>query len=88
MPNGIKCSPQQAIKAKNEGMTAGALDITIAVPNNQYHGLFIEMKIQPNCCTPEQSEMIKNLRANGYKAEIVYTIDDGMFIVNNYLKDR
>ena len=88
VPNGIKCGKSQAVKAKAEGLTAGALDITIAVPNESYHGLFIEMKIHPNTPTPEQTDMIKNLRTNNYKAEVCYNIDDAMFITKKYLEDR
>lgn len=86
VPNGVFCSITQARKLKKEGMTNGVPDISIMYPNSIYPALFIEMKIHPRKPSPEQQAMIIELRAKGFMAEVCYTIDEAMELINTYVK--
>lgn len=86
VPNGVRCSFSQAKKLVAEGLTKGALDVILAIPNSTFHALFIEFKIKPNKPTLEQEAMISNLSVNGYKCEVCYNLEEAINAVNNYVK--
>lgn len=65
VPNGLRTSFKQAIKAKSEGMAAGFPDLML------FHGgklIFIEMKrTKGGVVSPEQRDWHKFLEYNGFK---------------------
>lgn len=71
IPNGGWRNKTTAMNLKREGVRPGVPDLFFAVPNSQYHGLFIEMKRTKNSSTSkEQKEWIKYLNEAGYKAVV------------------
>lgn len=72
VPNGGYRHPAEAAKLKKMGVKKGVPDLFLPVPNDLYHGLFIELKVHPNKPTPEQVEFLADLTAFGYKTAVVY----------------
>jgi hypothetical protein len=73
-------------KASQLRMKAGVPDLLIFEPNGQYAGLSIEFKIKPNKCTSEQNNWLEGLKSRGWQTEVVYTIEQFIEVVNNYMK--
>lgn len=86
VPNGGQRNKIVAAKLKIEGVTSGVPDLHIPIANRFYHGLYIEMKVKPNTPTESQIEMMNQLRLNGYKCEVCYSLDEFMRVVNEYMK--
>lgn len=87
IPNGGKRNIIIAAKLKSEGVVSGIPDLHIPIANRFYHGLYIEMKVKPNTPTDNQETIMNQLRVNGYKCEVCYSLDEFISVVTNYLKD-
>lgn len=71
-------------------------DLLIFEPKNGYHGLFLELKtkspfkkngeILQNEHLIGQYETIQKLNEKGYRAEFVWSLDDAIKIIDEYLK--
>lgn len=86
--NGGKRDIKTASKMKAEGLLPGVPDLTIATARKGFHGFYIEMKNgKKNNPTEDQKEMIKYLRSQGYKAEVVRSFDEFVNVVTEYLKE-
>lgn len=70
---------------KQRGLTRGVPDVFCAIPSEDSHGLFIEFKNGSNTTSREQDVMIKNLRLNGYRCEICYSLKEAMDIFEVYI---
>ena len=86
IPNESKRSPQLGYRLKRMGMRAGVSDLFIAIPREPYHGLFIEMKAGSNKATPTQLQFIKDMRKQGYEAEVCWGAKSAIEAILNYLK--
>lgn len=75
IPNGIRTGFKQAIKAKNEGMSAGVPDLFIPE-----WGVWLEQKRQKGSVTsPEQKDWHRYLEDRcGHKVIIAYGCTDGV----------
>lgn len=67
-------SAQQGEKAKAQGRVAGVADLTYLQPNGKV--VFIEVKTATGKQSPEQKKWQKLVEENGYRYEIVRSIDD------------
>ena len=67
------------------GLLHGAADLFFAIPNNNYHGLFIELKIKPNIQQPSQVEFQKAVESMGYKYLLIYDFESFKKEINYYL---
>ena len=72
IPNGAHKTPAMAAKFRREGLKSGVPDIFIPIPRNQWHGLFIEMKIKGNKPTDNQKRWAQGLMQMGYAVELYY----------------
>ncbi len=45
------------------------------------------MKVKPNTPTDNQKEIMNQLRINGYKCEVCYSVDEFMRVVNEYMQN-
>lgn len=88
VPNGGMRSIKTAALLKKEGVLAGVSDLVLALPTEQYHGLFIEMKIKPNTPTTAQKEFGQAMERTGYKYVVVYTFDEFEALVIHYIKQH
>lgn len=72
---------------KQMGMRPGHPDIEIMVPNEKYHGLFIEMKRQKGGAVSEaQKKCIAELNANGYRAVVCRGAAEAKKELDEYMK--
>lgn len=77
----------EAVNLKKRGVKAGVPDIFVAIPNQGWHGLFIELKRKTNYKVSEkQQEMIKLLLNQGYLAHVCLGWEDAKNKIENYLK--
>jgi hypothetical protein len=85
IPNGGSRHKLEAVNLKASGVKAGVPDICLPVPNQDYHGLFIEMKWGSNKPQQEQREWIERLEDNGYKVALCYSAEAAVKIICKYL---
>jgi hypothetical protein len=76
IPNGGWRNKAVAGKLKAEGVKAGVADMLILLPNQTFHGLFIEVKIVGNYQQPNQKEFEAKARDCGYEYLIVRSLDE------------
>lgn len=89
IPNGGQRAIVVASKLKAEGVRPGIPDLLLAYPNNQYHGLFIEMKKQKGGVVSEyQKNCIKLLNDAGYHAIICHGWLDAKEAIEQYLNNE
>lgn len=76
------------------GMRAGASDLFFALPTKKYHGLWMEVKKDGWKYTAAQREHIERQKnfidqqnSNGYLARMVIGIDEGINLINEYMRD-
>lgn len=87
IPNGGYRDIREAKRLKLQGVKAGVCDMFLPIPNFEYHGLFIELKVGKNKTTESQDEFINYVRNNGYMAKVCYGADDAIRTILNYLGD-
>ena len=71
---------------QKSGYKAGTPDIRIAVVNDFYAGLEIEMKVKGGTIQPSQKRYNELLNKMGYKAVICWSSTEFEQIVNEYMK--
>jgi uncharacterized protein (UPF0335 family) len=67
---GVRTHIRQAALMKSAGYKKGTPDIFIAIPQADYHGLFIELKTEKGQASKEQKEVCRELSKQGYDARI------------------
>lgn len=97
-PNGGYRSSRTAKEMKAEGQLAGVPDLQLALPNAEYHGLFLEMKrsriwkkgqmIGKGRTSDRQDSVIESLRCAGYKVEVCYSVEQFKEIIDGYINER
>lgn len=87
IPNGGQRNLLVAAKLKAEGVQAGIPDLMLAMPNTEYHGLFIEMKNgMSNRLTDNQKKLMLELNNQGYRAVCARSMEDFEKEIKEYLK--
>ncbi|MDR3572839.1 MAG: VRR-NUC domain-containing protein [Anaerolineaceae bacterium] len=85
--NGIRLTPNLAIKAKRSGNRKGVPDVWLPVHVDGYTGLCFEMKIKPNKLTPEQKEFLDQLfYKENWMTGVCYSADEAIQLIKNYLE--
>lgn len=72
-PNGGARTKAGGAALRRQGVKPGVPDIYVAIPNDGYHGYFIELKSKGAKTTEHQDKMHVNLERNGYKVDICYS---------------
>ena len=85
IPNGGQRSIVTATRLKKEGVRRGVPDIFAPIARGNYHGLFIEMKIENGRVSTHQLEYLKALNEAGYRAIICLGFDDARAKILEYL---
>ena len=100
IPNGGKRHVKTASDLKKQGVSAGVPDLCIPIPNDDYHGLYIEMKRRPkilkngkksytnSSVSKTQSSWIGTLNAFKYYAAICYGSDEAIKVIKEYLENK
>lgn len=87
-PNGGKRSKSEAKSLKKEGVLSGVSDLSLMVPNKEFYGFFIEMKIGKNTQSETQIAFQERVEKEGYKYSVIYTLKDFKNVVNEYLTNK
>lgn len=86
IPNGGWRKRGVAAKLKAEGVKPGVPDYHLPVARQGFHGLYIELKKGVRGrVEPEQAEWIKDLREQGYRAEVAKGWVEAWAILCDYL---
>jgi hypothetical protein len=93
IPNGEKRDIKTAIRLKLSGTKSGVPDIFLAVPRlgSQWphdpgaHGLFIEMKSSKGKLSDNQKDWIRELKIQGYQAEVCFDWTEAAQLICKYL---
>lgn len=72
VPNGGSRDRREAARLKAQGVRAGVPDLCLPVPRGEWHGLYIEMKVDGNAPTKAQKRWLSALRAQGYYTAVCY----------------
>jgi hypothetical protein len=88
--NGGSRDKREAANIKKMGLVGGVPDYLFMKPHGRYHGLWLEFKADygayKNKLTANQKQFFKIAREVGYKCEVVWSWEDGVKIIENYLK--
>src|SRR5487761_1407833 len=85
IPNGGERNKIVAGNLKAEGVKSGVLDIFLPVARGGFHGLFVEMKAQPNRLTTEQKEFQAAVELQGYASLVCYSWIEAALGIERYL---
>ena len=84
--NGIRLPIGAAVKAKRAGLKKGFPDISLPVPRNGAHGLFIELKKEKGgTVSPEQKIILAALNEAGNLAVVCRGAEEAITAIKLYL---
>jgi hypothetical protein len=86
IPNGGQRNVITASILKAEGALSGVGDLFLLKGNNEYHGLFIEMKWAKNGLSANQISFFAAAEKEKYKCVVCKSFDDFQSIITDYLK--
>lgn len=70
---------------KAAGLKSGVPDVCLPVPNNGFHGLYIELKFGRNKATKAQEEFMELLKKQNYKTAVCYGFLEAREAILEYL---
>ncbi len=82
--NGVKMTKAQAGRAIAQGMLSGVPDLFLPVKNNNFVGLYIEMKSTKGRVSVEQSRYLKCAAENGYAVSVCYSANEAIKRIEDY----
>jgi hypothetical protein len=95
VPNGGHRSKRTAASMKREGQRAGVWDVFISVPNNGYHGAYLETKrtdLRPKTeravkggLSDDQIEWRDKVETHGYFTAVCYSVEELQTATEDYL---
>lgn len=88
--NGVSLPPSpKTFRALNSfkasGMVKGESDLFLAIPTDDYHGLFIEMKKEGGKLSVIQAEYLAFMRGLGYQGIVCYSFEEAKAEFEQYL---
>ena len=86
--NGLKRTKNAQGKAKQQGMLSGVPDLFLPVKNNNFVGLYIEMKSTKGRVSVEQSHYLKCAAENGYSVVVCYSAVEAINTIKSYLEQQ
>jgi hypothetical protein len=78
----------EAYNLKKIGVKAGMLDYFLMIPNDDYHGLFIEFKAGKNKLSEEQIKFIEIAESKDYKCVTVWDWKNGIEAIKRYMNNE
>ena len=85
VPNGGSRNQLEAANLKRQGVKAGVPDLVLPVPQQQFHGLYVEMKWGKNTTTDKQDWWLEQLQKQGYKTAVCWSADEAMDVIAEYM---
>ncbi len=87
MPLGGKRNAREGLRLKKMGTKKGLPDFLIFETNDPHlRGLAIELKVKPNKPTPEQLEVLTDLKHLKWAAYVCYSFDEAQEVIDKHLK--
>lgn len=93
IPNGSVLAgnkEQRALKGrmlKLTGMENGVADCFLSAWRGPWHGAYLEFKAAKGVLSPEQSEFLADVQAQGYFTAVVRSLDEAKLVILNYLNE-
>ena len=88
IPNGADVNSSNRIRLTREGLLPGVPDLFFPIASNGFHGLFMEVKSEKGHVSKHQKETMSKLSLNGYKCVVVYSLDDAIKEIKEYLGEK
>lgn len=85
VPNEGKRSKAEAGRLLRMGLKAGVPDLILDTPAGVYHGLRLELKVEPNTPTKAQEEWLQRMHKAGYFVAVAYSAAAAIELINKYL---
>ena len=85
IPNGGKRNKIEAAHLKAQGVKSGVPDLFLPVPKGDYHGLYIEMKVNKNKPTDNQIKWLSALSRFGYATAVCYNAKEARDKIEKYI---
>ena len=85
IPNGGLRNIKTAVTLKREGVISGVPDLFLSLPRGEWHGFYLELKSGSNDLTANQDMFFILARKQGYKCEVIRTLDQFIREVTFYL---
>ena len=85
IPNGGKRDKIEAAHLKAQGVKSGVPDLSLPVPKGDYHGLYIEMKVNKNKPTDNQIKWLSALSSFGYATSVCYSAKEARDKIEKYI---
>lgn len=83
--NGGKRNAREAMTFKRMGVRRGIADLFLSIPNDKFHGMYIEMKCLAGKQSVEQQKFERSVAALGYKYVVCDTLEKFISAVQQYL---
>lgn len=77
-----------ANRLKAMGFRSGIPDITLALPSEEYHGAYCELKRAGECPSAEQKKLLSALTSQGYFAVVVNDFETFKRVFEYYMTNR
>lgn len=74
------------VRAKAEGMLPGVADVSAPIPNDEFHGLYLEFKHGNRPQRPEQKEFEQYCDKYNYQYHVVRSADEAIERLDKYLE--
>lgn len=84
--NGGTRSPATGMKMKALGVKPGTPDLCLPVARGGFHGLWLEVKDTKGRLSPHQELWLSALKAEGHRAEVVRSSEEGIGVICGYLQ--
>jgi len=89
IPNGGFRNIATASRLKREGVRAGMPDLMLCIGTDKHHGLFLELKAgKAGKVSPVQKAVHVALMEEGYKVEVVRTLDQAIEVITQHIEDH
>lgn len=85
IPNGGYRHITTAKKLQREGVKAGVPDLFVPIVRGGFGGLFLEVKTKIGKLSDSQRFWLGELVENGYRCEIVRSLEDGIKVLRGYV---
>lgn len=86
VPNGAYLKDKtQAMKLIATGMTPGISDLILDIPNQNYHGLKLELKLKGQKQSQHQINYQNKVTSLGYHYVVIYTLSQFLDTLTTYL---
>jgi hypothetical protein len=84
IPNGSLRNKLVAVKLKMEGVKSGVSDLFLMISNENWNGIFMEVKTAKGVQSPNQKAFQKQAIENGYYYAVVKSVDDCIELLNKF----